>query len=611
MRASWTDLRNSLMFSIGTRNANRQFEAIAMGSKLLDRYSTPGELIEYLVGPSRELDNKDQIYTFLAAAVQRGNRESKLATTIMCLGLCPGLEHIYSKLVRTGVLPVDEAATDVMSVFVLVANRVDLDCTRMAATLVLNTERDVRKAAKCLPTEGFDEDNESAPRHPAPDFADDGSILDDPEALRAWTKRSAGRDGELIALVLFDRLDRHAAADRLGLNRETARKRVRQTLAKIQAQSRELVASHGRMADALRVMESLGRALVELKRGMATSTSSHNRDRNREPLRLREMVKADVDSWSIGRRAVGWTLDRVPGAANDVATGAVASARSIDDVAASRDGGISGSEIDIGNVAFIPFRVFEAAFEECQMNIVPKTKSNQLACLAADATEGESGQARCGCPETQAEGIVSGRAPAGLRIGCDRSALVRPSDEVIRDLPAAQSGVSKIDIRDDAFCPIHALGTAFTQHEEVRCHAKPQNANPSTLVVANEQSIGADSSVGTGNQGDFQEPHDDEVAPFGVAKLRVPRDGMSAGASGPKGSLPIQSCSVTVMDVNASVVLKGGGCEFKGNRAKRTLRRGDGVVWRGNEEVRLLANSEVAIALYGRDDSSTSKGSRS
>ncbi len=40
-------------------------------------------------------------------------------------------------------------------------------------------------------------------------------------------------------------------------------------------------------------------------------------------------------------------------------------------------------------------------------------------------------------------------------------------------------------------------------------------------------------------------------------------------------------------------------------------RRGDSVVGRGNEEVQLLANSEVAIARYLRVDSSSSKGSRS
>ncbi len=566
-------MRNSLMFSIGTLNATRQFKAIASSSKILEQYSSPDELIQYLVGPSRELDNKDQIYTFLAGIVQSGDPESKLATTMMCLGLCPGLEHVYSKLVRTGVLPVDEAATDVMSVFVLVANRVDLNCTRMAATLVLNTERDARKAAKRPPTEEFDEDDESAPSIVAPDFAADRSIVDDFEALRAWTKRSAGRDGELITLVLFDRLDRHAAADRLGLNRETARKRVRQTLAKIQAQSSEIVALHGRMADALRVMESLGRDLVELKRGIATPTSSHNKDRNRETLRLREIVEVDVDSCPIGRRAVGWTLDRDPGAANDVAIGAVAvaNARLIDDVAVGRDGGISGSEIDIGDVAFIPFRVFEAAFEECQMNITPKTESEQRARLAADATEGESGQARCGCPETQAEGIISDRAPAGVRIGCDRSTLLQPSGKVIRDQPEVDSGVSKIDIRDDVFCPIHGSQTAFTQREEDSRHAKQQNANPSAFVVANGQSLSADSSVGTSHQSGRQKStsHDEEVVPFGVARLRLPSEGMSAGASGPRGSPSIRTCSLTAGKVNAIAVLKGGGCEFKGDRAKR------------------------------------------
>ncbi len=600
MRASWTDLRNSLMHSVGTLNANRQFKALAASSELLKNYSIPDELIQYLVGGGRELDSKDRIYSELAVIAQSGNPEARLATTIMCLGLWPGLEHVCAKLVRTGVLSGDHAAMEVTSVFVLVATRVDLGCSRMAATLVLNTERDVRKATRARLTEELDDEEYPTQGLAAVDSAEDDSVLDDPEALKAWITRSAGRDSELVELVLLEGLDRRQAADHLGFSYEATRKRAHRAMASIRSQARDLVARHGQVADALRVIEELGRQEVQRGTGNVKPASPNNREGTREATPSREIDSPNVDSCPIGQSAPAFGLYHVPAAVcDDPSSGCTHSgeARSIeDDVATGCARERSRSESDTEGVAFCPICDFQAAFDGCQMNITSSSEPEHQGARPKEAHSGPieaQGERACkngSVPEIEIDRDISCRDyPAKAAFSqCEDPSVAASSSPDLNPQPGMEpkspvasnetrwfglafGAMPRIDTRAVVLCPIEPSWAAFTQREEVRPHAKKRNADTPTFVVANGQSIGADSTVGAGNHGGCQKSSHchEKVVPFGVAKLRLPSEGMSAGASGPRGPPSIRTCSLTAGKVNVSAVLKGGGCEFKGDRAKR------------------------------------------
>jgi RNA polymerase sigma-70 factor (ECF subfamily) len=125
---------------------------------------------------------------------------------MLLLGLWPGLSNVLGRLLRIYRDRPNDLVADSLSAFTMCVKRLDVTrCTRVAATLILNTERVVksarlvelrRDAGRCV----LDESRAAAIADPTADRAT-GLV----ELLR-WLTRVVPRDVELVLAIVVEGL---------------------------------------------------------------------------------------------------------------------------------------------------------------------------------------------------------------------------------------------------------------------------------------------------------------------------------------------------------------------------------------------------------------------
>lgn len=243
MRARWEALHSSLSASARGLQFNLSFLEAKKLHPLLTDFSDPGRVVAHLHTKGGDLDAKDRLLALLVALAQRGEHRD-LATTLLWLGLWPGLDGVYRRRLKHFGSQPEELVAELAAAFIALIKRLNLaTVTRVAATLVRNTERVVMDARKRQWAQA---------RRLEPDPSDvsvgycaveaGGSVLglrpeasgeDEVADLRAWLIPVVGDDTELLIAVLVLEESQRVAGARLGLSHDAARKRFQRALCRV------------------------------------------------------------------------------------------------------------------------------------------------------------------------------------------------------------------------------------------------------------------------------------------------------------------------------------------------------------------------------------------
>lgn len=253
MRAGWEALHTSLVRSVRSLTADKNFNTLKKIEPGLQRFTGPIGLLDFLTSKGGSLDDKDDIYRALVTVVQRGGPESELATSLLWLGLWPGLDAVFRRALGFYFAAPEELVSDIGDRFTYSIHRADLSrIRRVAATLTRNTERDVRNGR-------LDERDELARRAEMP--SDDCSVLADthPEpdgastlglmqglpaareiaAIRDWLKPIVGADADLVIGAAIYGEHQSELGKRLGITHAAARKRFQRAIKRIRQRLEE------------------------------------------------------------------------------------------------------------------------------------------------------------------------------------------------------------------------------------------------------------------------------------------------------------------------------------------------------------------------------------
>jgi hypothetical protein len=247
MRSCWEALRASLVRSIRTLQADREFCALKSQLRSLEPFGDPGALLAHLHWTAGDLDAKDVILGELVTSVQcRWHRE--LATALLWLGLWPGLDAVYNRRLKHFQRDPDELVSLIGEAFTLLVERLDLKAVhRVAATLVRSTERDLmavrrkdweeeaRRASDAEQERFFRE--KAAEEHSTSERVESElgwrpghGLTERPSALTSWLMPVVGDDTELLISVLVVEETQREAGHRLGATHDATRKRVQRAL---------------------------------------------------------------------------------------------------------------------------------------------------------------------------------------------------------------------------------------------------------------------------------------------------------------------------------------------------------------------------------------------
>lgn len=237
MRARWEAIRTSLIFSVTTLQAEREFKTVRGTEPVLERFDSPSHLVDYLTNRTGDRDEKDAIYRILVWGVQTGVTWSELGMSLLWLGLWPALDATYRRRLKHFIDEPEALASAIGVQFSSAVGRADLSrINRLAATLGMNTERDLVEALR----REWTERNGRAELPPDDDLKAEGkSTLDflveaeERRAMWARIREAVGDDAELLMAVLVDGLSQREAAARLGISHDAARKRFQRAAGRV------------------------------------------------------------------------------------------------------------------------------------------------------------------------------------------------------------------------------------------------------------------------------------------------------------------------------------------------------------------------------------------
>lgn len=245
----WQALRADLMRSINTLRARRQFEAVKHDRPELQHFADVSSLLDSLHGEADNLDGKDHILAALVRCVHAGGAEGELSEAILWLALWPGLDALYRRLWRHFRDAHDDVVAEIAVQFSHAVHRADLTrIRRVAATLLRNTERDVRSVLRRSREERgrlveLPEHNDKIEarhgidlefvRRPSPSAFGISPASDADEETRFLHDRlrqQIGAHADLVVAVVIIGERPAEAADRLGISPEAVRKRCQRAL---------------------------------------------------------------------------------------------------------------------------------------------------------------------------------------------------------------------------------------------------------------------------------------------------------------------------------------------------------------------------------------------
>lgn len=180
-------------------------------------------MLGWLHGPGGDPEARNKVLAHLLYLSKRGDAQGDLAVELLILALWPGLCAIRSRLRPCREIETLEA--DLLSQIATAIRRADpMHVTRVAATLLRNTERDLRRVYQ----------RETRITQHKDEYAEFCQTLDDeadrPEAILATAETTLGDDGVLLVLVHIAGFSQKEASTLVGISHEAARKRCQRAL---------------------------------------------------------------------------------------------------------------------------------------------------------------------------------------------------------------------------------------------------------------------------------------------------------------------------------------------------------------------------------------------
>jgi DNA-directed RNA polymerase specialized sigma24 family protein len=221
MPFSWHRIHQSLVRSASTHTFNRTFLEMRGAHPALARFTDVTALLDHLHHGSASSDEKNDILAALITVARCRSAASDAAVTVLLLALWPGLDAVFHRLSRRVEAP-EEMPSEVLDHAVEQIRRLDLQSVRrMAATILMNVERDVARA-------GVRERNRRrlAVELDPELIADEGSAFSTtPDLLVRDVIRHAGSDGRLVVRVAIEGFSQVEIAAEIGISESAARKR--------------------------------------------------------------------------------------------------------------------------------------------------------------------------------------------------------------------------------------------------------------------------------------------------------------------------------------------------------------------------------------------------
>ena len=147
MRAQWHAFYQRLTSLIHRTSSEHQYEAIRMRYPALASLLNIDQMFFYQQCPGGDPEQRNAVLRSLVVDAQSGAVTSELAANILVLALWPGLDAVYSRLCRDYPHERADISDDIVGQLTLGICRLDLVAVhRIAATLIMNTERDLRRS---------------------------------------------------------------------------------------------------------------------------------------------------------------------------------------------------------------------------------------------------------------------------------------------------------------------------------------------------------------------------------------------------------------------------------------------------------------------------------
>jgi hypothetical protein len=244
MRAKWQALYLRFLSHIHRKSSERHYAAIRARQPVLAPSLCVDELIFRQQGSGGDPAERNAVLRALVIEAQADMASSELAANILILALWPGLDAVHGRLCRDFQPERDDVSGEIIGHLGLGIRRLDLTrVTRIAATLIMNTERDIRrafirdrnrrKAQICC-------DDVAGNLFVALDTHDDGKL-----SAAQWRERLEpllGRDTSFFLRIMLLGETQAEAGRALGLSPDAARKRHQRALARLPSPEEYLMA---------------------------------------------------------------------------------------------------------------------------------------------------------------------------------------------------------------------------------------------------------------------------------------------------------------------------------------------------------------------------------
>jgi RNA polymerase sigma-70 factor (ECF subfamily) len=221
MPFSWNSIHQSLLRSSSTLTFSRAFAKMGGQHPALARFIDVSALLDHLHRGTASRDEKNHILTALITVAQCRSAASDVAVTVLLLALWPGLDAVFHRLGHRVEAP-DELPSLVLDHAVEQVRRLDLRSVhRIAATILMNIERDVGRA------DLRERNTRRLSVELDPDLiGDKGPEADGtPNLFVRDVVRHAGGDGRLVVSVAIGGFSQAEVATEIGISDAAARKR--------------------------------------------------------------------------------------------------------------------------------------------------------------------------------------------------------------------------------------------------------------------------------------------------------------------------------------------------------------------------------------------------
>ena len=233
MRTSWSAFHLQLLALCHRRSAEQLFGEMGGRHPALNEVTCVDALLNRQHDMTDPSVPRHAVVRALVIEAQGVGPSSNLAATILILALWPGLDVVRHRLWRDWPDARDNLADDILGQITIGIRRLKLTLVRqVAATLIMNTERDIRRSM----LERKAQRRTELPIHDSPqDVASSDDQLLDVGIWRNRLQPMLGRDTELVLRTMILGETQAEAARALGLSHDVARKRHQRAIAKLAA----------------------------------------------------------------------------------------------------------------------------------------------------------------------------------------------------------------------------------------------------------------------------------------------------------------------------------------------------------------------------------------